>query len=136
MRTLEDRMAEQMREQNRRFDSVMLGAEKPPACFTCKAPSTHVTERITPAGYHAWQCAAHAPSKPAPLWGSDPGWQSHYTTIETARTRYCPEHRSLTCGCDARCTLCGKQPPEHPFLYCADCAAYERDEYAALKDER
>lgn len=70
------------------YDAVMASAIAPPLCFTCKAPSTHVTTGITPGGYHAWQCDKHTPKKPAPLWGSDPGWQVHYEPIEEARLRH------------------------------------------------
>lgn len=77
----------QVRERRAQYERVMAGEEAPPPCFTCKAPSTHVTTGITPAGYHAYQCDKHTPSQPAPLWGSDPGWQVHYESIETARLR-------------------------------------------------
>lgn len=69
-------------------DRVLSGIEQPPPCFTCKASSTYVTNMITPAGYRAYQCAKHTPKKPEPLWGSDPGWQYHYITIEEARAAY------------------------------------------------
>lgn len=82
---------EQIREYNaaRRaeYNAVMASMMPPPPCFTCKAPATHVTTGITPAGYHAWNCDEHLPKKPKPLWGSDPGWQVEYETIEQARLR-------------------------------------------------
>ena len=66
----------------REIDSqVVAGLRKAPPCFTCKAPSTHVTDSITPAGYRAYQCDIHTPTQPKPLWGSDPGWQSHYIPL-------------------------------------------------------
>lgn len=79
---------EQYRKDRSALDSAVLrGEQDAPPCFTCKAPSTFVTDGITPAGYRAYQCDQHAPKRPAPLWGSDPGWQTQYITIEEARQR-------------------------------------------------
>lgn len=61
--------------------AVLAGMADAPPCFTCKAPSTHVTDGITPAGYRAYQCAAHVPKQPQPLWGSDPGWHNDYIPL-------------------------------------------------------
>lgn len=58
---------------------VFAGQEEPPLCFTCGAPSTHITDGITPAGYRAYQCSKHAHSNP--LWGSDPGWVNRYIEL-------------------------------------------------------
>lgn len=69
-------------------NAVLSGAQDAPPCFTCKAPSTHVTDRIIPAGYCAYQCAAHVPERAAPLWGSDPGWSTNYIEIEAARSAF------------------------------------------------
>jgi len=52
-----------------------------PRCFSCGASATHRSKRITPAGYHAYQCDRHTPVRPAPLWGSDPGWQTIYEPL-------------------------------------------------------
>lgn len=72
------------------YNRVMAG-EGPPSCFNCKEVSTHVSTNITPAGYNAWKCAAHVPRTPTPLWGSDPGWQTYYETVESARARFKPD---------------------------------------------
>lgn len=56
-----------------------------PRCFTCKAPATHATARITPAGVHALACDDHVPKRPERLWGNDPGWVSEWVPIEQAR---------------------------------------------------
>lgn len=86
MSSLAERIRSYNAARSAEFDAMLAGAEPPP-CFTCKAPSTHITDGITPAGYRAYQCAAHAPAKPAKLWGSDPGWSNEYITIEEARRR-------------------------------------------------
>jgi hypothetical protein len=86
-------LQEQLREYNARkreqYRVVMQGDRLPPPCFTCKWPSTHVSETITPAGYHSWQCDRHARSQTAAgLWGSDPGSPTVYVTVEEASARY------------------------------------------------
>ena len=83
-------LAERIRSYNaarrEEFNGMLAGAEPPP-CFTCKDPSTHVTDGITPAGYRAYQCSRHVPIGRPPLLGSDPGWNNDYITIEEARRR-------------------------------------------------
>lgn len=69
-------MHEAQRERDRR---VLAGEEAPPACFTCGEPATHVSTHETPAGYRAYQCQAHAKTKP--LWGHDPGWPTEYAPL-------------------------------------------------------
>jgi hypothetical protein len=64
---------------------VLAGTMEAPACFTCKKPSTHVTNGITPAGYRAYQCTAHVPENRRPLWGSDPGWRNDYVRLPQER---------------------------------------------------
>ena len=87
--TKEKTLAQQMQQYNedrrKLDDSVLRGDADAPPCFTCKAPSAFVTDRITPAGYRAYQCAAHAPKNPEPLWGSDAGWQTKYIPLREAR---------------------------------------------------
>lgn len=88
MNDLQRKMEEHMRQWNAEYDQIMRGELQAPTCFTCNQPASHVTKQITPAGYHAYQCDAHTPAKPAPLWGSDPGWQNYYETIGAARERF------------------------------------------------
>jgi hypothetical protein len=69
----------------KRDDLILRGQIDAPPCYTCKAPATHVSDNITPAGYRSYQCARHA--KAAPLWGSDPGWSYGYAPLEAERAK-------------------------------------------------
>lgn len=55
-------------------------------CFTCGKEATHISTRITPAGYFSYQCSEHAIDQ-TKLWGSDPGWQTIYTPLAKAEGR-------------------------------------------------
>ena len=69
----------------KRDDLILRGQIEAPACYTCKEPSTHVSDGITPAGYRSYQCAKHAAAcERAPLWGSDPGWKNKYVQLAEA----------------------------------------------------
>lgn len=91
MSAFNEQWAESIRKTGERDRRVLAGEEPAPACFTCKAPSTYVSTGVTPAGYYAFQCAKHAPKVPAPLWGSDPGWQTYYVPLDSA-IAYLAEH--------------------------------------------
>ena len=84
---LQQRMAAYVRLKAEEYQRVMAGGS-PPGCYICHAPATHVTDQIMPSGYHGYACDLHTPRKPAPLWGSDPGWQVHYKPIEEERKRW------------------------------------------------
>jgi len=87
MASLQQQIEEYRRKKSAEYEAVLAGGEPPP-CYTCKAASTHVSRNITPAGYHSYQCAAHARDESeSAMWGSDPGWPTTYETIAAARAR-------------------------------------------------
>lgn len=65
--------------------AVLAGKAEAPPCFTCKEPSTHVTDGITPAGYRAYQCDKHVPKTRRPLWGGDSGWRNDYVPLPATK---------------------------------------------------
>jgi hypothetical protein len=79
MTTLEQRITEYNR-RRAEIDRLVDAGQHTEPCFTCKAPATHRSRDITPAGHHAYQCAAHAKNVTT-LWGSDPGWATIYEPI-------------------------------------------------------
>jgi hypothetical protein len=80
MNTLEQKVRQHRSAAELRDARVLTGHQAAPACFTCGHASTHVTDRVTPAGYRAYQCDKHA-TVTRPLFGADPGWQSVYVKL-------------------------------------------------------
>jgi hypothetical protein len=93
MSDLQQRIKKHRERKAAEYRAVMREEQMPPSCFTCDRRATHVSEGITPAGYHAWQCDRHARSETeADLWGSDPGWPTVYLPVEEASARYQERH--------------------------------------------
>lgn len=86
MSTLAERVREHRQEQADVYAAVMRGDTLPPPC-RCGRPATHVTDKITPAGYHHWACDGCARTEPDELWGSDPGWRTVHVPVEEASAR-------------------------------------------------
>lgn len=67
------------------YRKVLTGEAALPQCGhrfpRCAEDSTHVSKRVTPAGYHLWRCEEHAIDETGPLWGSDPGWLTEFVPI-------------------------------------------------------
>lgn len=87
MTTLTDEINAYMKLKAEEYRKVLAGEIALPPCSICKQDSTHVSERITPAGYHVWRCEDHAVNERGPLWGSDPGWLTKFTSIYDASTK-------------------------------------------------